>query len=126
MTSFDWLALMIFINVKILAPHVANKVTMGNEMQHFGALMSPTILHFSHFRILPPFVMHGNSPQLPLLCTNIASNRDETYNKKTTNIVLVTIFSSKSYPQLWHRQFGTLRNLDCNFLWTNFKIHCNP
>jgi len=30
MTSFDWLALMIFINVKILTPHVANKVTMGN------------------------------------------------------------------------------------------------
>jgi len=37
MTSFDSLALMIFINVKILTPHVANKVTMGNEMQHFGS-----------------------------------------------------------------------------------------
>jgi hypothetical protein len=35
MTCFDRLALMIFINVKILTPHVANKVAMGNEMQHF-------------------------------------------------------------------------------------------
>jgi len=37
MTSFDWLALMIFINVKILTPHVANKTTMGNVMQQFGS-----------------------------------------------------------------------------------------
>jgi hypothetical protein len=93
---------MIFINVKILKTHVANKATMGNEMQHFG---STNVTYYTTLKsqLDPlPFVMHDNSPQLPLLCTNIASNRDERYNTlKTPNIkVLVTKFSSKSYPQL--------------------------
>jgi len=48
--------------------------------------MSPTILHFSHYWILPPFVMHDNSPQVPLLCTNIASNRDETHNNNNKKL----------------------------------------